>query len=162
MCDFSGGLATRRAHVLAVTLWANVVGLVIAILVASIHHQVAAASVAVSDLAWGLASGVAGVTGLAIYFQGMARGQMAVVAPVSAVTLALVPFLFGVATGERYPLVAWLGVLVALPALWLTVQTRSSQNRPERPYTALPQGLPSRFSWSPSPRPLPSRVCGPW
>ena len=130
VCDFCGGLATRRAHVLAVTLWANVVGLFIAILVATIHHQVATTSVTLVDLAWGLASGVAGVTGLALYFQGMARGQMAVVAPVSAVTLALVPFLFGVATGERYPPVAWLGVLVALPALWLTVQTRSSQNRP--------------------------------
>ena len=141
VCDFSGGLATRRAHVLAVTLWANVVGLFIAILVAVIHHQVAGASVAFSDLAWGLASGVAGVSGLALYFQGMARGQMAVVAPVSAVTLALVPFLFGVATGERYPLVAWLGVLVAMPALWLTVQTRSSQNRPGKALYGLAAGI---------------------
>jgi len=141
VCDFSGGLATRRAHVLAVTLWANVVGLAIAILVAVIGHQVEAASVTVADLAWGLGSGVAGVTGLAIYFQGMARGQMAVVAPVSAVTLALVPFLFGVATGERYPLVAWLGVLVAMPALWLTVQTRSSQNRPGKALYGVAAGV---------------------
>ena len=141
VCDFSGGLATRRAHVLAVTLWANVVGLAIAILVAVIHHQVAGASVTPADLAWGVASGLAGVTGLALYFQGMARGQMAVVAPVSAVTLALIPFLFGVATGERYPVLAWLGVLIAMPALWLTVQRRSSQNRPGKALYGFAAGL---------------------
>lgn len=141
VCDFSGGLATRRAHVLAVTLWANVVGLVIAILVAVIHHQVAGATVSAADLAWGVASGLAGVTGLALYFQGMARGQMAVVAPVSAVTLALVPFLFGVASGERYPAPAWLGVLVAMPALWLTVRRRSSQNRPGKALYGVTAGL---------------------
>ena len=141
VCDFSGALATRRAHVLGVTLWANVVGLAIAILVAVIGHQVTAASVTMADVAWGVGSGVAGVTGLAIYFQGMARGQMAVVAPVSAVTLALVPFLFGVAMGERYPLVAWLGVLIAMPALWLSVHKGSSQNRPGKALYGVAAGV---------------------
>ncbi len=139
--DFAGGLATRRAHVLAVTVWANIVGLGIAVFVSVIHHQVVGDSVTLTDLAWGAASGVAGVTGLALYFQGLAKGQMAVVAPVSAVTLALIPVLFGVATGERYPLLAWLGVTLALPALWLTVYKRNEQGRPGKALYGVAAGL---------------------
>ncbi len=139
--DFAGGLATRRAHVLAVTVWANTVGLGIAVFVSVIHHQVVGDSVTLADLAWGAASGVVGVTGLALYFQGLAKGQMAVVAPVSAVTVALIPVLFGVATGERYPLVAWLGVTLALPGLWLTVHKRNEQDRPGKALYGVAAGL---------------------
>ena len=139
--DFAGGLATRRAHVLAVVFWANIVGLGIAVFVSVLHHQVVGDSVTIVDLAWGAASGVAGITGLTLYFQGLAKGQMAVVAPVSAVTLALIPVLFGVATGERYPLVAWLGVTLALPALWLTVHKRNEQDRPGKALYGLAAGL---------------------
>ena len=139
--DFAGGMATRRVNVLVVAVWANIVGLGIALLVAVTHHQVAGASATLPDLAWGAVSGVAGVIGAIFYFLGLAKGQMAVVAPVSAVTLALVPVLFGLATGERYPLVAWLGVTLALPALWLTVHTRSRQTRPGRALYGLAAGL---------------------
>ncbi len=139
--DFAGGLATRRVNVLVVAVWANIVGLGIALLVATIHHQVVGTSVTLPDLAWGAVSGVAGVTGAIFYFQGLAKGQMAVVAPVSAVTLALVPFLFGVATGDSHPVLAWMGVMAAIPALWLTVHTRSHQTRPGKALYGLAAGL---------------------
>ena len=141
VCDFAGGLASRRAHVLAVAFWANMVGLGIAVFASVIHHQVVGDSVTLVDLAWGAASGVAGAAGVAFYFQGLAKGQMAVVAPVSAVTLAAIPFLFGVAIGERYPLAAWLGVVVALPALWLTVHKRNEQEGPGKAVYGLAAGL---------------------
>ena len=141
VCDFAGALASRRAHVLAVAFWANIVGLGIALLLAMIHHQVVGASVTLPDLAWGAVSGLAGVTGAIFYFLGLAKGQMAVVAPVSAVTLALVPFLFGVATGDRHPVLAWMGVMAAIPALWLTVHTRSHQTRPGKALYGLAAGL---------------------
>ena len=141
LCDFAGGLASRRAPVLAVTLWANVVGLGIAVFVSLIHHLVLGATVTVADLVWGAGSGVAGVAALAMYFQGMAKGQMAVVAPVSAVTLAVVPLLFGVVTGERYGLLSWVGVAVALPALWLTVRQKKDEQRPGKAIYGLAAGL---------------------
>ena len=139
--DFAGGLATRRANVLVVAVWANIVGLGIAFLVAMIHHQVVGASATLPDLAWGAVSGVAGVTGAIFYFLGLAKGQMAVVAPVSAVTLALVPFLFGVAMGDRHSVLAWMGVMAAISALWLTVHTRSLQTRPGKALYGLAAGL---------------------
>ena len=141
LCDFAGGTASRRASVLAVTFWANAVGLGIAVFVSVIHHVVIGDSATISDLLWGAISGIAGVTGLAMYFQGMAKGQMAVVAPVSAVTLAVVPLMFGVATGEQYGPVSWVGVGVALPALWLTVRQKTSQQRPGNALYGVASGL---------------------
>lgn len=141
LCDFAGGLASRRAPVLAVTLWANVVGLGIAVLASLIHHFLIGATVTLADLAWGAGSGIAGVAALATYFQGMAKGQMAVVAPVSAVTLAVLPLLFGVATGERYGVLSWVGVAVALPALWLTVREKKDRQRPGKGIYGLAAGL---------------------
>ena len=141
LCDFAGGLATRRAPVLVVTLWANVVGLGIAILISVMHHLIIGDSATITDLVWGAVSGVAGVAGLALYFQGMAKGQMAVVAPVSAVTLAVVPLFFGMLTGERYSLVSWVGVALALPALWLTVHQRNPGQRPGKAIYGVVSGL---------------------
>ena len=128
--DFAGGMATRRAPVFAVGFWSNVAGLGLSLLIAAIHHQLLGASLTVGDIMWAAVSGVAGVTGVLFYFQGLAKGRMAVVSPVSAVTLSLVPFLFGLITGEQYALPAWMGVALAGPALWLTVATRQLQNRP--------------------------------
>ncbi len=139
--DFAGGMATRRGPVLAVAAWANTAGLGLAFSIAAIHHLAVGATVTLADFSWGLISGVAGVAGVVFYFLGLARGRMAVVAPVSAVTLALVPFLFGVALGERHSLVSWLGVLVAMPALWLTVQERSRVGRPAMAFFGFAAGL---------------------
>lgn len=144
-CDFAGALACRRAPVLAVTIWAHMVGLGIAVVVSVMHYVVFGDSVTWADLAWGAVSGVAGVTGLVIYFQGMAQGRMAVVAPVSAVTLAVVPLVFGVLTGERYSLVSWMGLILAMPALWLTVSQGGSWDRSGKALHGLAAGLTFAF-----------------
>lgn len=128
--DFAGGMATRRAPVFAVGFWSNVAGLGLSLLIAAIHHRMLGAALTFGDVMWAAVSGVAGVTGVLFYFQGLAKGRMAVVSPVSAVTLSLVPFLFGLITGEQYALLAWIGVALAGPALWLTVATRQRQDRP--------------------------------
>lgn len=139
--DFAGGLATRRAPVFAVAFWANVIGLILSLMIASIHHVLMGATFTFADSAWGVVSGVAGVTGVVFYFQGLAKGRMAVVSPVSAVTLSLVPFLFGLVTGERYQLLAWIGVALAMPALWLTVGSRETGNRPAKAIYGFAAGL---------------------
>ena len=130
--DFAGGLATRRAPVFAVALWANIVGLILSFFMGVIHHLLVGSSFTLPDFAWSTLSGVAGVTGVLFYFQGLAKGRMAVVSPVSSLTLSLVPFLFGLVTGESYAVLAWIGVALAMPALWLTVATRDYQNRPAK------------------------------
>jgi drug/metabolite transporter (DMT)-like permease len=72
-----------------------------------------------ADLSWGALAGVGSGTGGAFLYRGFAAGRMGVVAPVSAVGAAVLPVLVGLGIGERPALLVWLGVLLALPAIWL-------------------------------------------
>jgi len=72
-----------------------------------------------ADLAWGAASGVVGMIGLVLFYWALGAGRMTVVAPVSAVTSALVPLVFGLLAGERPASLALAGALLALPAIVL-------------------------------------------
>jgi drug/metabolite transporter (DMT)-like permease len=115
--------------------------LAIAAVASAAHHQVIGASVTGADIAWSVLTGVAGMVGVVLQFQGLAKGQMAVVAPVSAVTQAVVPFLFAVLAGEQHGIMAWLGVTVAIPALRLTVHRQRDQSRPGKALYGLGAGL---------------------
>ncbi|MCY4621003.1 MAG: DMT family transporter [bacterium] len=139
--DFAGGMATRRAPVFAVAFWSNIMALTLSGLVAFFYHLVFGSAVSLSDLAWGAASGVAAVAGVVAYYEGLAKGQMAVVAPVSAITQSLIPFMFGFLTGERYALLPWIGVALAVPAMWLTVATRIRGDRPGKAIYGLGAGV---------------------
>ena len=90
--DFAGGMATRRASAFVVAFWSDFMGLVLSSLIAFVYHLVFGSGVTLSDLAWGALSGVAAVAGVVAYFEGLAKGQVAVVAPASAITVSLIPF----------------------------------------------------------------------
>ena len=57
---------------------------------------------------------------------------MNVVAPLSGVLAAGLPALFGVALGERPSATATLGLVLALPAVWLTARGEGGVRRRER------------------------------
>ena len=139
--DFAGGVATRRAPVFAVAFWSNIMALALSGVVGFLYHMAFGSAVSLSDLAWGAACGVAGVAGVVAYYEGLAKGQMAVVAPVSAITLSLIPFTFGLLTGEHYALLPWIGVALAGPAMWLTVATGIREDRPGKAIYGLGAGL---------------------
>jgi uncharacterized membrane protein len=80
-------------------------------------------------VAWGLASGLAGGAGTLVLYRGLARGQMSVVGPLSAVGAAVVPVAAGVALGERPSLLSVAGVLVALPAIVLVAASGSVRGK---------------------------------
>jgi uncharacterized membrane protein len=114
--DFGGGVASRRFGPLRVT----VIGSAVATVLAWVTLILAGGpGPSVRAVAWGLASGLAGGIGTLILYRGLARGQMSVVGPVSAVGAAVVPVAAGVALGERPSLLAVAGVLVSLPAIVL-------------------------------------------
>ena len=114
--DFGGGLLSRRFGPLRVTVIgaAAAAALAWAVLIMSGGPGPSARAVA-----WGLGSGLAGGTGTLVLYRGLARGQMSVVGPVSAVGAAVVPVMAGIAMGERPSVLAVAGVLVALPAIAL-------------------------------------------
>jgi uncharacterized membrane protein len=83
----------------------------------------------VQAIAWGLGSGLAGGAGTLVLYRGLARGQMSVVGPVSAVGAAVVPVLAGVALGERPSVLTVAGVVVALPAIVLVAASGSVRGK---------------------------------
>src|SRR5215469_4194818 len=114
--DFGGGVASRRFGSLPVTVIGSAVATVLAWATLGV---VGGPGPTVRAVAWGLGSGLAGGIGTLVLYRGLARGQMSVVGPVSAVGAAVVPVAAGVALGERPGLVAIAGVLVSLPAIVL-------------------------------------------
>ena len=124
--DFSGGVAARRLGPLRV----SVIGCVVATVLGwALLGVVGGPGPSVRTVAWGLASGVAGGAGTLLLYRGLARGQMSVVGPVSAVGAAVVPVVAGVVLGERPGLLAVAGVLVALPAIVLVAASGSVRGR---------------------------------
>jgi drug/metabolite transporter (DMT)-like permease len=113
--DFLGGLASRRATVVAVVAFSQLSGLVALLLLlpwlgGPVTH---------ADLGWAAGAGLVGATGLVIFFGALSRGVMSVIAPVTAVTAAAVPVLAGLLGGNRIGPVAGAGILLALIAVVL-------------------------------------------
>jgi len=113
--DFFGGLATKRASVLQVVAGSHFIGLVSVALLAPF----VADEFTWGDFGLGMIGGMASGVGVALLYRGLAQGPMAVVAPTTAITSAVVPAFWGVATGDRLGPLAWLGVVVALIAIGL-------------------------------------------
>lgn len=130
--DFLGGIASKRLAVLQVVAVSQVFSLILAVVAAPFFDS---SGLAVEHLAWGAGGGLAGAVGLGLLYRGLAQGQMAVVAPLTAVTGSIVPIIVGLALGERPSLLAWIGVAIAIPSVALI--TRSSAELPRRPTTRL-------------------------
>jgi drug/metabolite transporter (DMT)-like permease len=113
--DFVGGTGSRRHSPWGVVLSGQACGAVLMVGCGLL----APADPRVSDFAWALLAGAGSATGSIFLYRGLSRGRMGLVAPVSAVGAAVLPVLVGVALGERPSWLAWLGVLVALPGIWL-------------------------------------------
>lgn len=114
--DFLGGEGAKRAPAASIVLWAGVVSfpLIAALAVFS------GGSASGEDLWLGACAGAAGAVGLVMLFAGLGKGQAAAVAPASAAVGAIIPVLFGVIGGDRPSLLAWVGVVVAVPAVVLS------------------------------------------
>jgi drug/metabolite transporter (DMT)-like permease len=125
--DFVGGLVTRRAPLFSVVVLSQVAGTTL--LLATVPFFVESGPTG-SALLWGGASGVAGATGVLLLYKGLAAGRMSVVAPITSIEAAIVPVVWGLATGERPPALALAGVLVALVAVVLVAGFQ-----PKRPET---------------------------
>jgi uncharacterized membrane protein len=124
--DFGGGLASRRFGPLRVSIIGSAAATVLAW---ATLLAVGGPGPSVRAVAWGLASGLAGGAGTLVLYRGLARGQMSVVGPLSAVGAAVVPVAAGVALGERPSLLAIGGVLVALPAIVLVAASGSVRGK---------------------------------
>ncbi|GHF65796.1 drug/metabolite transporter (DMT)-like permease [Amycolatopsis bartoniae] len=154
LSDFAGGLLSRRASFAGIALWGQLGGLLVALLATLVLPSPA---VTAADLAWGALSGIGTGLGMLFLFRGLGRGAMSVVVPLSAVGGVSLPVLVGVVfLGERPSALAWLGVLLALPALWLVSGGRAGKGVPDGllagtgialQYLALAEAGPGSGAW---------------
>jgi drug/metabolite transporter (DMT)-like permease len=113
--DFLGGLASRRARALTVVLVAfplGTLGLALLVPLFGGHpgmHAVLA----------GAACGVLSGFGVLWFYAALAAGPMSVVSPLTALLVAGLPLLAGVAIGERPGVLAIAGAVLALVAVVL-------------------------------------------
>lgn len=84
-----------------------------------------------ADVLWGAAGGIAGGAGVVLFYRALATGVMSVVAPVTAVTGAVVPVAAGLLLGERPGVLALVGIGLAIVAVVLLA--REAPGARERP-----------------------------
>jgi uncharacterized membrane protein len=96
--DYCGGRASRRADSWAVTLLSQIVGAATLV----VWMFFVSGRLYGTDLVWGAAAGMTGVVGMVLFYRGLATGAASIVAPVAAVTSALVPMVAGLIM-ERAP-----------------------------------------------------------
>ncbi|PWU43379.1 hypothetical protein DLE60_14535 [Micromonospora globispora] len=113
--DFSGGKASRRADPITVTVVSQILSipllLLLVLLVPGTPRPV--------DLGWGLLAGVAGAGGVMLLYRALSTGMMAVVAPVTAITAAVVPIVAGLVTAHSPGTLALCGAGLAVVAIAL-------------------------------------------
>ena len=113
VADFLGGLKSRTVPVLVVLLLAQISGvLAIGVVVAL------AGNAPPSSVLWAMLAGLFGTLGLASFYRGMAVGAISVVAPIAAVG-AIVPVVFGIATGDDVSRLQSIGFALALSGVAL-------------------------------------------
>ncbi|HEU4325885.1 MAG TPA: EamA family transporter [Roseiflexaceae bacterium] len=118
--DFCGGLASRRAAVLAVLGLSQAAGLAALVLLGLLWREPLPPLEAVG---WGAAAGVAGTLGLGMLYAGLARGAAAVVAPVSAVLSAAIPVLITALSVGLPEAPKLAGFAVALAGIWCVARS---------------------------------------
>lgn len=119
--DFLGGLASRKVSTLTVLLFAQGCSLALAIVYAFAFSGHATGR----DIAFGAIAGGLNVAGVGVLYHGLATGRIGVVAPITAVIAAVIPVVYGTATGERPSGLALVGVGCAIVAGGLIAREHS-------------------------------------
>jgi drug/metabolite transporter (DMT)-like permease len=114
VADFVGPLVSRTLGTLPVLFWAQIGGVLGLVLVLSIRGE--------GPRGWGvlfaIGASFGGMLGLFAYYRGMVVGAMSVVAPIAGVS-AIIPVIFGVATGDDPSALQLGGVAFALAGVGL-------------------------------------------
>ncbi|MBV8117390.1 MAG: DMT family transporter [Candidatus Eremiobacteraeota bacterium] len=125
--DFLGGMATRRAAMLAVTAVSQSVGLACLLLVLPFFpgHQ--------SPTAVGLSvlGGVCGGIGIALLYHALSIGRMGVVSPITAVLAAAFPVVVGMVRGDSLRWFQIAGIIIAMLAIGLIAFSREESGERE-------------------------------
>jgi drug/metabolite transporter (DMT)-like permease len=124
LSDFVGGVFSKRASPWAVALVGQAAGGAVMVGVA----LVVAGDPVGGDYGWAVLAGVGNGLGTVFLYRGLSSGRMGVVAPVSGVGAALLPVAVGLISGERPEILVWLGILAAMPGIWLVAREPAGED----------------------------------
>jgi drug/metabolite transporter (DMT)-like permease len=131
--DFLGGLASRRDSAIAVTANAHLLGFAILTVAALLFP----APFASGDLLWGAAAGIAGGIGVTALYGALARGRMAIVAPITAALSGSLPAVYDLLRGTSVRPIALVGLAIALVAVVIVSATGHPDDRAAMPASAI-------------------------
>jgi drug/metabolite transporter (DMT)-like permease len=126
--DFSGGLASRRAHIFSVVLAVYAVGMVLLPILALAWAEPLPSW---RDTLWGASAGLVGTLGLTAFYRALAIGRMGINAPITAVLAATLPVIFSAFTQGLPGPSQLAGFVVALLAVALVSRPARASGRPE-------------------------------
>ncbi|TFD55560.1 EamA family transporter [Cryobacterium frigoriphilum] len=128
--DFLGGLASRRVAALRVIL----VSYPLSAIIVTVLAVFVGGTPSWHAMLFGAASGVALALAMWWFYIALAEGPMSVVSPMTAVLVAGIPVIVGVALGERPSVVSFVGVGLAIIAVLLV--SREPTDAPAGPTVA--------------------------
>ncbi|MEA2609220.1 MAG: hypothetical protein QOJ75_1463 [Chloroflexota bacterium] len=136
--DFGGGLLTRRTPLFGVVLASQLVGTIVAFVLAMVRGESAPLP---ADVAWSVLAGLGGGIGISALYQGLAVGRMGVVAPITGVLAAVIPVTAGIVfEGLPGPLVM-IGIGLAFIAVVLVSRVSDERTGPSGVGLALVAGV---------------------
>jgi drug/metabolite transporter (DMT)-like permease len=121
---FAGGLASRRASVLATLIVADTTGALLALAVA------VASAEDVPDIAgwaWAAAAGLCGLIGALAFLRAILVNPIGLITSTATMVSAGVPILFGIVTDDRPSALQWIGMLAVLAAAVLVALPAGSR-----------------------------------
>jgi drug/metabolite transporter (DMT)-like permease len=122
VADFVGPWQARGLGAIRVLLWAELGGMVVLALVVAVQARPPHGSAVLLAIP----AAISGTLGLYAYYRGIAIGAMAVVAPIAGAS-AIVPVIFGIATGDRPSGVQYAGIACALVGVALASQEHRAE-----------------------------------
>jgi drug/metabolite transporter (DMT)-like permease len=113
--DFLASRVAKRVAPVLLVLYSQALQSVVLLVVVMVVSQPYSGA----GLAWGTAAGAVGAAGLVAYYQALATGQTAIVAPLAS-SGAVLPLLFDLGRGERPGPVAMAGLVMVLTGIAVT------------------------------------------
>jgi len=117
--DFAGGLAARKLGTYRAVFYADFLGLLALVLVVIFSPE---EFPPISSLVIAGVAGMLGSVGLLTLYHSMAKGQMSIAAPVSALFAAALPVFVSAFTQGLPTLIQFIGFGLALSAVWMISQ----------------------------------------
>ena len=123
--DFVGGITSRTANGIRVGAYVALIGMPMALAVSIVGGS---EHVSRADVGWSVLAGTSVALGIGCFYIAMGRGLISVVAPVAAVTGAVIPVVYAVVRGERPGPVALIGLVIAFVAVAVVSLAPSEQH----------------------------------